>query len=116
LCTTVDGLQRAVYLMGSACKWNDDCVSSYCIPQSETETGLAWTDGMCSSECGKCQTGFTCTALGDKSLCLPKCGSEVPCRNGYVCNPTLSVCLPDCRLGFDCGNSLTCGWDGVCAL
>lgn len=115
VCSTVDGIQGNMIETGGPCTWNSECVSSYCIAQRETVNGLSWADGMCSNECGTCQAGFSCTALGDAAVCLPNCSTNTPCRNGYICNPTLKVCLPDCRLGFDCGISLTCNSEGVCS-
>ena len=110
---TVDIPSKESYPLGSPCRVANDCDSEYCIPQLETDSGIAWKEGMCSALCGTCGDGFYCTTFGEFNVCVPTCEENEDCRDGYACNPALRICVPDCRIGFEC-DPYVCGNNGAC--
>jgi hypothetical protein len=97
--------------LGEPCDSYDECLSGYCLPDSS-----GWTDGMCSMESDVCPENFLATLIDGLNLCLPSCDDSGECREGYLCNPVMTVCLPDCREGWGCGETFKCGSDGFCYL
>ena len=102
--------------IGAPCAADAGCQSGLCLEQTGAAGIVAWIEGMCARICksSACGGDTGCVVLDGVSFCLPSCGGQSPCRDGYVCSDDLHVCLPDCRLGWDCGQSFVCSDDGQC--
>ncbi|MCU0661031.1 MAG: hypothetical protein MUC50_01745 [Myxococcota bacterium] len=101
--------------IGAACTQSAQCSSGLCMPEQPTSEGIAWQDGSCTQACGDCPAGSICATAGPSRLCLPQCGSDSDCRDGYVCDFNVAACLPDCRVGFPCPLNTMCSGRGSCS-
>ncbi len=104
--------------VGQECDGDAECRSGFCIPSMEGGVFTGWTGGMCTDVCGgkECPQGASCVILSGEPWCLPSCGPELGCREGYVCRDDWQACLPDCTLGWLCGEGFLCMADGKCEV
>ena len=103
--------------LGQPCNLDSECDSGWCIAPTDDDGFTGWTKGVCTAPCpdGSCVDDFQCVALDGKAFCLPACGPEAPCREGYACNPQTKACLPNCQNpGWDCGDGFNCNPEGIC--
>jgi hypothetical protein len=109
---------------GSECSELSQCRSGLCIGTCRALCGDGFCDGVevcgsaspfaCSSDCGTCDVGQTCTADGDCAgsdtclfgTCVPKLPEGSPCESNDDCQEG------DCEL-FTCGG-VKCLDDGDC--
>lgn len=100
--------------LGDACDVNPDCISLTCATRGD--------DSFCTQPCDDatpCPDGFTCTAAGNQSVCVPDagglddaCTTDADCLSG-ICTTENGAsyctrgCDPPCPQGFECGESET---------
>jgi V8-like Glu-specific endopeptidase len=120
--------------LGDPCANNSDCIDgSFCAAQGEQR----WCTTLCGAG-APCESGFTCVAVGDVSVCVPDsgiagddCAAPDDCLSGVCALGASSdapgactrTCGPDspCPTGLECrrtgdGSAAVCAWPPARAM
>ena len=116
LCGCGDPEAKESRATGEACGWGQQCEGGICLGEELGGEPTGFVAGMCSELCTdmECPGEGICADLGDGLYCLPGCGGDAECREGYICHPLYNACFPDCRHELPCPPDYTCGAEGRC--